>query len=71
MIMEDPPVEPVGEIRDALLQCIRVADPKAEEHADTIPANAKGVARALVNREFVKMVKELKLLRPSRSRSSV
>ncbi|KAH6659880.1 hypothetical protein BKA67DRAFT_530007 [Truncatella angustata] len=69
MIIEHPPIELTGQIRNALLDCVRVADPKAEEHADTIPANAKGFAQSLVGREFVKLVKELKLLRPRRQLS--
>ncbi|KAM0810588.1 putative ATPase synthesis protein 25 [Seiridium cardinale] len=71
MIMENPPVEPVGAVREAILQCIRTVDPKAEEHADTIPANASGgIARVLVNREYVRLVKELKKLRRRRPSTS-
>ncbi|KAF7536757.1 hypothetical protein G7054_g4276 [Neopestalotiopsis clavispora] len=67
MFMEDPVVEPVGQIREALLECIRVADPKAELHATTIPANATGVvAQALANREFVKIVRQLQQLQTNR-----
>lgn len=67
MILENPLVEPVGEVRNALLQCVRVADPKAEEHADILSSSARGVAKALVNRDMVRLVKEVKMLRPTQS----
>ncbi|KAI0132664.1 ATPase synthesis protein 25, mitochondrial [Xylariales sp. AK1849] len=62
MVIENPPIRPVGRVRDAVLDCIRVADPRAEEHAKTLPADADGSARVLANRELVKIVRELKLL---------
>ena len=46
-------------VRDHLLNCISVADPYAEEHARTIPSNAKGFAGETVAREFVKLVRAL------------
>ena len=41
------------------MNCISVADPYAEEHARTIPSNAKGFAGETVAREFVKLVRAL------------
>ena len=69
MFMEDPVVEPVGQIYEAILQCIRVADPKAELHAATIPDHALGIAQALSQREFVKMIKDLQILQANHPRS--
>ncbi|CAJ2513716.1 Uu.00g018350.m01.CDS01 [Anthostomella pinea] len=62
MLMEDPPVRPVGQVRMALMECIRVADPRAEEHAETLPVDASGQVRRLAIREFVRLVKNIKLL---------
>ncbi|RYP12356.1 hypothetical protein DL765_007402 [Monosporascus sp. GIB2] len=53
------PSGPVSDVRDAL-KCIRVADPGAEKHAETIPADARGAGRMLANREFVRLVRTLK-----------
>ncbi|RYP15997.1 hypothetical protein DL767_010249 [Monosporascus sp. MG133] len=60
MLFENPPVRPVGDVRDALLQCVRVADAGAEKHAETIPADSRGAGRMLANREFVRLVRTLK-----------
>ncbi|KAI1853387.1 hypothetical protein JX266_002093 [Neoarthrinium moseri] len=66
MIIENPPIEPAGRVLESLLGCIRVVDPRAEDHADTIPASAPGFARSLGNREFVRLVKDIKLLQRHR-----
>ena len=64
---ERPPIslQPTGPkashryVRTCLLACIRVADPDAEEHARTIPPDAKGFAGETADREFVKLARWL------------
>lgn len=36
MVNEQPAVQPTGEVREALMECLRVADPQAEEIAKTL-----------------------------------
>ncbi|KAK8033291.1 hypothetical protein PG991_002689 [Apiospora marii] len=63
MLKENPPVQPVGDIREAILRCVRLADSRAEEHAATLSVDAGNPAtRSLANREFVKLVRSIKSL---------
>ncbi|KAI0022648.1 hypothetical protein F4780DRAFT_159996 [Xylariomycetidae sp. FL0641] len=59
MLSEQPAVQPVGAVREALLRCIHVADPRAEQHAD-LSTVAEGQNALLGRREFVKMVRDIK-----------
>lgn len=61
MLAEEPPVLPAGAVRKAVLECIRVADPHAEQIAQTLPAGDTGRGRRAKS-EFVKLVKAMDLL---------
>ncbi|KAI1244026.1 hypothetical protein MGN70_013894 [Eutypa lata] len=65
MIAEHPPVWPVpgSELRDALMDCIHVADSQAKRIAAATRPDAKGVGAALANREFVKIIHVLQNMR--------
>lgn len=72
MLMEDPMVQPTGEIYHALLACIRVADPRAEVHASTIVdrvSSDSSITQTLAHGEFVGLVKELQAFQKMRWRS--
>ncbi|KAI0014400.1 hypothetical protein F4779DRAFT_9591 [Xylariaceae sp. FL0662B] len=60
MLLENPSVQPTGHVLDALMDCIRVADPHAEEHAQILSPASDGVHSAKADREFVKLVRHLK-----------
>ncbi|KAI1386404.1 uncharacterized protein F4822DRAFT_409977 [Hypoxylon trugodes] len=61
MFIENPPVPPTGAVLKALLECIRVADPHAEEAARHSPPNSRrGQA------EFVKLVRKIQILTKDR-----
>jgi hypothetical protein len=57
MFSEEPPVLPVGNVREAALVCIRIVDPRAEEYAETLSADSRGHLGRLANREFVKLTR--------------
>ncbi|KAH8156464.1 hypothetical protein CIB48_g11783 [Xylaria polymorpha] len=49
---EDPPVIGDVRLRRAALECIQVADPRAQELAETLPPDGRGQLRRLATREF-------------------
>ncbi|KAI0171834.1 hypothetical protein GGR52DRAFT_443821 [Hypoxylon sp. FL1284] len=55
MLAEDPPVLPDGDVRAAAMECIRVADPRAEQIAQSLSADGTGSDSRAKN-EFVKLV---------------
>ncbi|KAI3316607.1 hypothetical protein HD806DRAFT_517109 [Xylariaceae sp. AK1471] len=57
MLNEEPPVLPVGDVREAALACIQIVDPLAQEYAGTLPADSRGHMGRLANREFVKLIR--------------
>ncbi|KAK8127585.1 ATPase synthesis protein 25- mitochondrial [Apiospora sp. TS-2023a] len=60
MLKENPPIKPIGEMHEAILRCVRLADARAEEHAATLPVDAGNPAtQSLANREFVKLVRSI------------
>ncbi|KAK8090827.1 ATPase synthesis protein 25- mitochondrial [Apiospora phragmitis] len=60
MLKENPPVQPTHGVREAVLGCVRLADPRAEEHAATLPVDSGSpLTQALANREFVKLVRSI------------
>ncbi|KAI6091382.1 hypothetical protein F4821DRAFT_200752 [Hypoxylon rubiginosum] len=58
MLAENPPVLPTGAVRTAVLDCIRVADPHAEQIAQSLPADDTGRSRRTKS-EFVKLVRAI------------
>ncbi|KAI1377751.1 hypothetical protein F4677DRAFT_415406 [Hypoxylon crocopeplum] len=61
MLAEDPPVPPTGAVRDALMECIRVADPRAEHIVRSLSADSGGNS-ILAKGEFVKMIRDIQFL---------
>ncbi|KAI1394933.1 hypothetical protein F4819DRAFT_480012 [Hypoxylon fuscum] len=59
MLTEEPPVPPTGVVREALMSCVRVADPHAEENAQSV--DTTGHSRRGKG-EFVKLVRNIQLL---------
>ena len=62
MLTEEPPVPPTGRIRDALLQCIDVADPLAIQQVKQFPEQSADWVARMSNREFVGLVANLEAL---------
>ncbi|KAL7627505.1 ATPase synthesis protein 25 mitochondrial [Parahypoxylon ruwenzoriense] len=60
MLTEDPPVMPTGAVLKAILDCIRVADPQAEQIAQSLSAGAAPGRSG--RREFVKLIRGIQLL---------
>lgn len=58
MLNEEPPVRPEGEVLAALRECIRVADPHAEQIAMTNVVKDEE-SQNIANREFVKLTRLL------------
>ncbi|KAK6196781.1 Exopolyphosphatase [Pestalotiopsis sp. IQ-011] len=72
MLLEDPVVQPTGEIYRALLACIHVVDPRAEQHASTSIhriSSESSITQTLARGEFVGLVKELQAFQQMRWRS--
>ncbi|KAI0594024.1 hypothetical protein F4775DRAFT_575389 [Biscogniauxia sp. FL1348] len=63
MLREEPAVPSSGEVLSWLLECVNVADPRAQELADTVPADARGLASRLAKREFVKLIRSIRMSR--------
>ncbi|KAI2624207.1 hypothetical protein GGR54DRAFT_565942 [Hypoxylon sp. NC1633] len=61
MLAENPPVMPTGAVRKALMQCIHVVDPHAEQLAQSLSAESAGHG-GIAKREFVKLVRNIRLL---------
>lgn len=62
MLTEEPPVPPTGRIREALLQCINVADPQAIQLVKQFPGQSAEWVKEVSSREFVGLVANLKAL---------
>lgn len=58
MLNEDPPVRPEGDVLVALRECIRIADPRAEQVAKTVVVKDEESQNA-ANREFVRLTRLL------------
>ncbi|KAI1749875.1 hypothetical protein F4782DRAFT_511203 [Xylaria castorea] len=58
---EDPPVLEDAKLRRAALDCIRIADPRAEELAQRPPPTVRNHLYALATREFVRLTRTLTL----------
>ncbi|KAI0453124.1 hypothetical protein F5B21DRAFT_480994 [Xylaria acuta] len=56
---EDPPVFADAKLRRAALECIRIADPRAQAHAEELPPDSRGQLHRLANREFVRLTRLL------------
>ncbi|KAI1492351.1 hypothetical protein F5X96DRAFT_627196 [Biscogniauxia mediterranea] len=63
MLREEPAVPSSGEVSNQLLECINVADPRAQELVDAVPEDARGLASRLAKREFVKLIKSIRMSR--------
>ncbi|KAI1083451.1 hypothetical protein F5B20DRAFT_527106 [Whalleya microplaca] len=55
MLLENPPIKLTGDVRENLMDCIRIADPTAEVQARNISSRSVSIA----TREFVKLVRYL------------
>ncbi|KAI0840963.1 hypothetical protein F5Y06DRAFT_234332 [Hypoxylon sp. FL0890] len=61
MLTEDPPVPPRGVVLRALMECIRVADPRAKEIAQSLSSGVT-TYRKRAKSEFVKLIRYIQLL---------
>ncbi|KAI1776891.1 hypothetical protein F4818DRAFT_362170 [Hypoxylon cercidicola] len=61
MLAEEPPVLPTGPVRTAIMACIHVVDPKAEEIAQSLPDDDAGRSRRAKN-EFVRLIKIIDMI---------
>lgn len=62
MLTEEPPVPPTGRIRDTLLQCIDIVDPRAIQMVNQFPGLSSKWVDKMSQREFVGLVANLKAL---------
>lgn len=59
MLIEDPPIAPVGKIRNALLKCIQVVDSQATNDAVVFDGTEIGFRKMMGNREFVRVARAI------------
>jgi hypothetical protein len=59
MTIESPPVVPIGRVRKSIMDCIRVADPKAEDLAGKLN---QSTMLATERRECVKIIRRLQMI---------
>lgn len=57
MMSEEPPVLPVGHVRQAILACIRLVDRDAERHAKQLAVESESHRHRAGGREFVKLAR--------------
>ncbi|KPM35444.1 ATPase synthesis protein 25, mitochondrial [Neonectria ditissima] len=69
MVSQDPPVIAVGSLYDSLKACILIADPAAEELLHNVPDEFPSILeeRRLLNREFLKLLREVEATREQAS----
>ncbi|KAI5917224.1 hypothetical protein F4810DRAFT_65282 [Camillea tinctor] len=63
MLHENPMVQPTGKVLSCLLECVDIADPRAQELVRTLPVDVRGLGQRLAKREFVKLVKVIRMFR--------
>ncbi|OTB08150.1 hypothetical protein M426DRAFT_7956 [Hypoxylon sp. CI-4A] len=61
MLSEEPTVAPTGAVLKALMECIRVADPHAEENAQSVAAGS-AIPGSRLRSEFVKLIRSIQML---------
>ncbi|KAI1142348.1 hypothetical protein F5Y05DRAFT_223111 [Hypoxylon sp. FL0543] len=61
MLSENPPVRPNGMVLKALMECIRIADPGAEEIAQSLASGVTSQSRR-ARSEFVQLIRDIQLM---------